>query len=192
MSTNNLLNSSILNSLFIGGRKRTVAGSTYTNTGDKAVLSSILALLHIVGVLNVAKLCDLTSSASPIVVGMFGGYVGGFFMLILIFLLVSKSRMRVSYLLWWKWFFVIFILILLIFAIVGMAMSNMGSSEDKGYGYTSIIFMYIAIILIIYYYIRMQIKLVPGSMQGDPQTGMFSDASNQDDPPVGEINADES
>ena len=178
MSENKLLKSSILNTLFSGGKRRKIDGKTYSNTGDKTVLISALTLFHIVGVLNVSKLCDLTSSANAVILGMFGGYVGGFFMFLMLLFIISKSRMKVYKLLWWKWILGIFVFILLILAIVAMAMSNKGSSEEKGYGYTSVIMVYIAIIIIIWYYVRMQIKITPGTMEGDSDRGSFMGASN--------------
>lgn len=186
MPKNDLLNSSILKSLFdtdiLAGGARPIGNRRYTATGDRLIFICSLILIHIIGAINVAKITDLSSSASSVILGMYGGYVGGFFLVLMLIYIIATGKRRLNTLLRWKWVIVILIFILLVLAIVAMAMSNMGSSSDKGYSYSSVILLYISIIFLIWYSVRMQIKLVPSSSGDQGAIFQTNNSSNFVDP----------
>jgi hypothetical protein len=168
MPKNDLLNPSILKSLFdtnilAGGKRRTIGNTTYSESGDRLWLMAIFICFHIVSTMNVAKLCDLTSSASPVILGMFGGYVGGFFLLVLILYIIGTGKRKPKTLKRWSIFLLVFLVILMTFAIIAMAMSNEGSSEDKGYGYTSVLLINFGMLFLVWYVFRIKIRTVAGS-----------------------------
>ena len=69
MPKNDLLNSSILKSLFdtnilAGGERRTIGNKTYSESGDRLWLMAIFIFIHIVSTMHVAKLCNLFHDSS--------------------------------------------------------------------------------------------------------------------------------
>ena len=186
MPKNDLLNSSILKSLFdtnilAGGERRTIGNKTYSESGDRLWLMAIFIFIHIVSTMNVAKLCNLTSSANPVILGMFGGYVGGFFLLVLILYILMTGKRKPTTLKNWSIFLLIFIVILLTFAIIAMAMSNIGSSSEQGYGYSSVILLNIGMLFLIWYVFRIKLRAVAGSTGDRSVTLSNPRNSNQDE-----------
>lgn len=160
MKKNNL-NTSILNTLFNSALKNNKEDTSNTltggaggkNSGQLAFLLLALMLIHIVGTLNVGKMCNLEFATANRLTQLFFGLYFAFIFIVLMFIvyIFTKPKHKKSTLAWLIGFASFFTIVMLAMGIAAMAIDNNGSPTDKGYSYTSVILVNLALLCMVIY-----------------------------------------